>query len=321
VVDDNADLRGYLRRILGARWQVETAADGEIALQMARHSPPDLVLTDVMMPGLSGFGLLSELKRDARTHSIPVIMLSARAGEEARVEGLDAGADDYLIKPFSARELIARVGSQLALSASYRERAELLERELTARKEADLQKQHVASLFTLAPTPIVILRGPRYVIELANPETCRILGRRYEDVINRPLLEALPELSGQVFASQLDGVISTGVPYMGKETPAEVDRHGNGTLGTVYFNFVFAIGLRLRRDRRGESSRPDAAAARRGGSGQPRKRSVSRDAEPRAAQSARADAHGLAADEAARRRITRATRSGASGGAPHAIGG
>ena len=240
VVDDNADLRGYLRRILGARWQVETAADGEAALQMARHSPPDLVLTDVMMPGISGFGLLSELKRDARTHSIPVIMLSARAGEEARVEGLDAGADDYLIKPFSARELIARVGSQLALSASYRERAELLERELAARKEADLQKQHVASLFTLAPTPIVILRGPRYVIELANPETCRIWGRRYEDVINKPLLEALPELSGQVFASLLDGVMSTGVPYMGKETPVEVDRHGNGTLETVYFNFVYA---------------------------------------------------------------------------------
>jgi signal transduction histidine kinase/DNA-binding response OmpR family regulator len=240
VVDDNADLRDYLRRILGARWQVETAANGEAALEAARHSPPDLVLTDVMMPGLSGFGLLSELRRDARTHSIPVIMLSARAGEEARVEGLDAGADDYLIKPFSARELIARVSSQLALSASYRERALLVERELVARKEADLQKQHVASLFTLAPTPIVILRGPKYVIELANPEACRIWGRRYEDVINKPLLEALPELSGQVFASLLDGVISTGVPYLGKETPAEVDRRGDGTLERVYFNFVYA---------------------------------------------------------------------------------
>jgi signal transduction histidine kinase/DNA-binding response OmpR family regulator len=169
-----------------------------------------------------------------------VIMLSARAGEEARVEGLDAGADDYLIKPFSARELIARVGSQLALSASYRERAVLLERELAARKEADLQKQHVASLFTLAPTPIVILRGPQYVIELANPETCRIWGRRYEDVINKPLLEALPELSGQVFVSLLDGVMRTGLPYMGKETPAELDRHGSGTPETVYFNFVYA---------------------------------------------------------------------------------
>ena len=91
-----------------------------------------------MMPGLNGFELLGELKRDANTRAIPVILLSARAGEEARVEGLDAGADDYLIKPFGARELVARVASQLALSAANRERAALLASEQAARKEAEL---------------------------------------------------------------------------------------------------------------------------------------------------------------------------------------
>ena len=137
LVDDNADLRDYLRKILGTRWVVETAADGDSALEVARRTPPDLILTDVMMPGLTGFDLLRELRADPLTRSIRIVMLSARAGEEARVEGLDAGADDYLIKPFSARELIARVSSQLTISASNRELAFLWEREHTLRREAD----------------------------------------------------------------------------------------------------------------------------------------------------------------------------------------
>jgi len=85
------------------------------ALEVARARPPDLVLTDVMMPVLDGFGLLRELRADPRTKAIPVVMLSARAGEESRVEGLESGADDYLVKPFSARELVARVTTHLQL--------------------------------------------------------------------------------------------------------------------------------------------------------------------------------------------------------------
>ena len=113
VADDNADMRGYLQRLLGQRWSVVVAADGREALEAARVRPPDLLITDVMMPGLDGFGLLRELRDDDRTHAIPVMMLSARAGEEARVEGIQAGADDYLVKPFSARELVAKVEAQL----------------------------------------------------------------------------------------------------------------------------------------------------------------------------------------------------------------
>jgi DNA-binding response OmpR family regulator len=86
------------------------------ALAAVRRRRPDLVLTDVMMPNLDGFGLLRALRAARETHALPVIMLSARAGEESRVEGLEAGADDYLIKPFSGRELLARVNTHLQLA-------------------------------------------------------------------------------------------------------------------------------------------------------------------------------------------------------------
>jgi len=114
--DDNADMRDYVRRLLSDRYDVLAVPDGLTALSNAQEDPPDLVLSDVMMPGLDGFGLLRELRNDARTKAIPVILLSARAGEESAVEGLDAGADDYLAKPFSARELRARVRTHLELA-------------------------------------------------------------------------------------------------------------------------------------------------------------------------------------------------------------
>ncbi|MBN1091498.1 response regulator [Blastococcus sp. TML/M2B] len=109
VVDDNADMRGYLARLLGAHWSVRTTANGEEALQAVAERQPDLVLTDVMMPRVDGFELLRALRANPATQHIPVVMLTARAGQEASVEGLEAGADDYLAKPFRADELIARV--------------------------------------------------------------------------------------------------------------------------------------------------------------------------------------------------------------------
>ena len=101
VVDDNADMRDYLVRLLRPHWSVETAADGQQALDLVARRQPDLVLTDVMMPRVDGLALLQTLRRDPSTASIPVIMVSARAGEEARVEGIQAGADEYLMKPFT----------------------------------------------------------------------------------------------------------------------------------------------------------------------------------------------------------------------------
>ena len=121
VVDDNADMRDYLLRLLGTEFTVITAADGVEALRIIRDDKPDLVLSDVMMPRLDGFGLLAALRNDPSLRDVPVVLLSARAGEEASVEGLDVGADDYLVKPFSARELAARVKSNLTMARLRRE--------------------------------------------------------------------------------------------------------------------------------------------------------------------------------------------------------
>jgi signal transduction histidine kinase len=121
LADDNADMRDYLCRVLENRFDVEAVANGEAALRAAEEYVPSLVLSDVMMPALDGFGLLRALRDNPRTATVPVILLSARAGEESRVEGLEAGADDYLIKPFSARELLARVTGNIELARLRRE--------------------------------------------------------------------------------------------------------------------------------------------------------------------------------------------------------
>jgi len=116
VVDDDPDMRAYLRQLLGRHWAVELYPDGMSALAAALANPPDLVLTDVMMPELGGLDLLHRLRSDARTAHLPVIVVSARASSQAMIEGLRAGADDYLLKPFSSQELITRVKVNLDLA-------------------------------------------------------------------------------------------------------------------------------------------------------------------------------------------------------------
>lgn len=121
LADDNADMRIYIHRILKDSYRVTTVEDGHAAWEQVLNSPPDLILSDVMMPLLDGFGLLKKLKSKPELMNIPIILLSARAGQEARIEGIDAGADDYLVKPFSTRELRARVKAQLAKYESRKE--------------------------------------------------------------------------------------------------------------------------------------------------------------------------------------------------------
>jgi PAS domain S-box-containing protein len=116
IADDNADMRDYLARLLRDDYVVTAVRDGVEALAAACAEPPDLIISDVMMPRLDGLGLLAELRRDPRTAAVPVLLLSARAGQEAAVDGLAAGADDYLVKPFSARELLARVRTTVRLA-------------------------------------------------------------------------------------------------------------------------------------------------------------------------------------------------------------
>jgi PAS domain S-box-containing protein len=117
LADDNSDMRSYVKRILAKRYDVVDVGDGQAALKAALELIPDLVLSDVMMPVHDGFELLHALRADPRTAAIPVILLSARAGQESQIKGLEEGADDYLVKPFSRDELLARVAANLQMSA------------------------------------------------------------------------------------------------------------------------------------------------------------------------------------------------------------
>jgi signal transduction histidine kinase/ActR/RegA family two-component response regulator len=120
VVDDNADMRAYLTRLLSPHWTVRTATNGQEALERLAAARPDVVLTDVMMPGLDGFGLLQAMRADPATRTVPVVVLTARAGQEAAVEGFEAGVDDYLAKPFESAELVARLRAVLGRAAGAR---------------------------------------------------------------------------------------------------------------------------------------------------------------------------------------------------------
>ncbi|MFY0577865.1 hybrid sensor histidine kinase/response regulator [Cystobacter fuscus] len=168
-----------MRRLLETRFTVEAVADGRAALEAVRVRSPDLVLSDVMMPGLDGLGLLRALRADSRTATIPIILLSARAGEEATVEGIQTGADDYLVKPFSARELLARVEGALRLA---RERAE---RERLALDRAEFE-QHLIGIVSHD------LRNPLAAITLTATTLLRgtELGERQRKSLERVLASA-----------------------------------------------------------------------------------------------------------------------------------
>jgi len=172
LADDNADMREYVTRLLSGRYRVSAVSNGEDALRSAIADPPDLILSDVMMPGLDGFELLKELRARAETSTVPVVLLSARAGEESRVEGLGAGADDYLIKPFTARELLARVAAHISM---HRRRLEA--EEALRESQATLQSFYDSSPFLMGVTE---LEGDRILPAYVNAATVRCMGMQNE---------------------------------------------------------------------------------------------------------------------------------------------
>jgi signal transduction histidine kinase len=222
IADDNADMRAYLCRLLAPRWDVVMVSNGREALDAIRADRPDLLVADVMMPELDGFQLAAAVRGDRELATLPILMLSARAGEEARVEGLNAGANDYLVKPFASRELIARVDSLLRRAAMQRT------------EEAYLRRLGV--IFEQAPVAIAVLRGPAHVYEVANPLYRAVVGGR--DVIGKPLADALPELASQGIIEVLDNVFRTGQPYTAAALPLLIEGRG-GALEPRVFDATF----------------------------------------------------------------------------------
>ena len=228
VVDDNADMRDYLAHLLESHgYQVSLAEDGVSALEAIGRAPPHLVLSDLMMPRLDGFGLLAKLRSEEATKDLPFIALTARAGEESKVEGLEAGADDYLVKPFSSRELFARVGSAIELSRVRRQAREALEDEY-----GRLQR-----LFEQAPSFIATTRGPDHEFEFANAAYRKLVGDR--DIIGKSVAVALPEVRGQGFLELLDDVYRTGKPYVGENVLVRLQDNPEEDQRDVVVNFVY----------------------------------------------------------------------------------
>ncbi|WP_445171897.1 ATP-binding protein, partial [Microcoleus sp.] len=184
LADDNADMRDYIRRLLSGSYIVQTVADGVAALTAIEKNPPDLVLTDVMMPGMDGFELLRSLRSNPATQDISIILLSARAGEESRIEGLAAGADDYLIKPFSARELLARVEASLKLAR--------LRREATVRERTILGRV----------TDAFMAMDLDFRLTYANEAAQRVSRTPLEAMLGKTMWEAFPGSIGNQFEFQ-----------------------------------------------------------------------------------------------------------------------
>ena len=220
VVDDNRDVRDYVRGLLELTYQVEAVADGAAALAAVAARPPDLVLTDAMMPGIDGFELLRRLRAQPETRAIPVVILSARAGDEAKVEGLHAGADDYLTKPFSARELVARVGTQLKLA------------HLRARAESERERFY--ALLQQAPVPIAVYDGPDLRVAYRNEAAVAIVRA---DAQGKAFVDAFPELVGSPLHEALLRVYQTGVGSAGPAVPIPL-RAESGLVEERIFNLL-----------------------------------------------------------------------------------
>jgi signal transduction histidine kinase/FixJ family two-component response regulator len=218
IVDDNADMRAYLTRLLAPYFTVYTAVHGADALRQLANNQPQLILSDIMMPVMDGKELLHHVKQNPVTAHIPFIFLSARAGQEARIDGLEAGADDYLVKPFSSQELLTKVRAQISLDQT--------------RRQAEIR---LRSLVQQAPVAMLLMKGDVLRIDLINQAMLDLIGRK-NDVLGQPILEALPELRGQNFVDRCLAVYQTGVADQGWGVTIPIKR--GDAVETGYFNIL-----------------------------------------------------------------------------------
>jgi PAS domain S-box-containing protein len=206
VIDDDRDVVRYIVRVLAGTCSVVGAHDAENGLAAIRSVNPDLVLVDLMIPGIDGLTLVRRIRAEPPIHTVPLVVLSARAGEEARLEALDAGADDYLTKPFGARELIARVRSHVQMA---RVRRAAVEQEGELRRQIDVVKGDLASVLEGASESFVSLdRDLR--IRSINGAALAVLERDRAEVVGKALAELAPGFPGSDLERALRAAVTEG---------------------------------------------------------------------------------------------------------------
>lgn len=221
VIDDIVDMCNYIKSILSLYWLVEIANDGEEALKYIyanKENPPNLIISDIMMPKLNGFELVKKLKCDPKLKLIPIILLSARSGEEAKIEGLQTGVDDYLIKPFSTKELIARARIQIKLGnlrMELQKKVENVTSELAQKikEQILIEKQRKVELALLAfeekyhhlanlvPVGIFHINEEGYCSYI-NPAFSKITGWKLEDLQTKSWINLIHEEDRQSFLNE-----------------------------------------------------------------------------------------------------------------------
>nr|WP_295922638.1 ATP-binding protein [uncultured Dyadobacter sp.] len=205
IADDNADMREHIRSLIGNDYRPLTAGNGREALDMIRKYRPALVLSDIMMPEMDGIALLKAIKADPEIADTPVILITARAGEESRIEGFEIGADDYMVKPFSSHELLARTHAQIRMSK--------------ARKRVE---NRLGGFLMQMPAAVAVLEGPDFRCTLANAMFQQFSGMAGADIKGKPFAEAFPGLTGQGWTELLASARRTGQPVY--ETELEIYR-------------------------------------------------------------------------------------------------
>ncbi|HEY1054905.1 MAG TPA: ATP-binding protein, partial [Emticicia sp.] len=219
IVDDNTDMRQHIESIIGTKYNTLTAGNGVEALQIIKQHQPSLILSDIMMPVMDGIELLKAVKENRKIAHIPVILITARAGEESRIEGYETGADDYMTKPFSANELLSRVKSQIKIAH--------------ARQEVE---QRLRGFLMQAPAAIAILEGPEHAFSLANTKFQQLIGRSPDELLGYGLKQLFPELEGQGIYEIFSYVYNSGEPFAANEFFASFLYEGNIRSG--FWDFI-----------------------------------------------------------------------------------
>jgi PAS domain S-box-containing protein len=219
VVENDSQTISEIQSSLSFKYHIHITSDLNGALTQIENHRPDLILCAAEMPSMKCIDLLRAVKNNPKTISIPVIVISKNIEEENESDS-NMLADDYMIKPLSQKTLLARVGTQL--------------------KVVEIEKNfssQVKNVFDQAPMAITMMRGSEFVIEQANHLALEIWGKSKDEVMNKPVLEALPEIKGQGFYELLTNVYSTGNRFVSTEHPVTLNRRGQ--LEELHVSFLY----------------------------------------------------------------------------------